>query len=280
MTGKTLGVVGLGAIGAGVANAASNLGMKVIGYDPALTVEAALSLNWKGSELKMANSMEHVIAGSDYLTLHAPVIKGVTEGMINREMLEQMRPSCNIINFARGELVDHTALKAAIDAGIYKGNYVSDFPNKEIFEYDQVIAMPHLGASTAEAEENSSSMAAETIMSFLETGSVVNSVNFPTVKAEPKTDETAVRVCIVNENKKGMLVKITNALAEFNVVKQQNDSRDDIAYNLVDLDDMPDNLDELMATLTSLDGVLSARFIVSADGDNSRYKLNRDASLL
>jgi len=88
--------------------------------------------------------------------------------------------SCNIINFARGELVDHAALKAAIDAGIYKGNYVSDFPNKEIFEYDQVIAMPHLGASTAEAEENSSSMAAETIMSFLETGSVVNSVNFPT----------------------------------------------------------------------------------------------------
>jgi len=277
LTGKTLGVVGLGAIGAGVANAASNLGMKVIGYDPALSVEAALALNWKGTDFILANSLEHVAGAADYLSLHAPVIKGVTEGMINRDMLEQMRPTCNIINFARGELVDHSALKSAIDAGIFKGNYVSDFPNSEIFDYDQVIAMPHLGASTAEAEENSSSMAADTIMSFLETGSIINSVNFPTVKAEPKPESTAVRACIVNENKSGMLAAITNALAEFNVVRQQNDSRNNIAYNLVDLEDLPSDLDALMSTLTSIDGVLSARFIT--DGESSKYKLNRDTTL-
>ena len=139
--------------------------------------------------------------------------------------------------------------------------------------------MPHLGASTSEAEENSSSMAADTIMSFLETGSVVNSVNFPTVKAEPKSDSIAVRACIVNENKSGMLADIATALGEYNVVRQQNDSRDNIAYNLVDLEDMPKDLDALMSKLTSIDGVLSARFIVSTDGENSRYKLNRDNSL-
>jgi D-3-phosphoglycerate dehydrogenase / 2-oxoglutarate reductase len=280
LSGKTLGVVGLGAIGANVANAASHLGMKVVGYDPALTVEAALLLNWKGTQFQMANSLEHVVSAADYLTLHAPVIKGVTEGMINRETLEQMRPGCNIINFARGELVDSAALKASLDAGIFQGNYVSDFPDKHLLGHQNVISMPHLGASTEEAEENSSSMAADTIMSFLETGSIVNSVNFPNVKAEPKSEAIALRACIVNENKSGMLAAITNAFEQYNVVRQQNDSRDGIAYNLVDLEEMPDNLDDLMATLTSIDGVLSARFIGGDENENARYKLNRDNSLM
>ena len=171
-------------------------------------------------------------------------------------------------------------MKAALDAGIFQGNYVSDFPDAELLGHPNVISMPHLGASTEEAEENSSSMAADTIMSFLETGSVVNSVNFPEVKATPKPDNIALRACIVNENKSGMLAEITNALSGFNVSRQQNDSRDGIAYNLVDLEDMPDDLDGLMSTLTSIDGVLSARFIVSTDNENSRYKLNRDNSLM
>jgi D-3-phosphoglycerate dehydrogenase len=280
LSGKTLGVIGLGAIGAGVANAASSLGMKVVGYDPHITVESALALNFKGTQLQMANSMEHVIGAADYLSLHAPVIKGVTEGMINRQALESMRPGCNIINFARGELVDAPALKAALDAGVFKGTYISDFPDKHLLGYPNVIGMPHLGASTEEAEENSSSMAADTIMSFLETGSVINSVNFPTIKAEPKSDQIALRACIVNENKSGMLAQITNSMSTFNVSRQQNDSRGEIAYNLIDLEDMPDDLDGLMQTVTGIDGVLSARFIVSADGENSRYKLNRDNSLM
>ena len=280
LSGKTLGVIGLGAIGASVANAASALGMKVIGYDPYITVESALSLNFKGTQLQMANSMETVMGAADYLSLHAPVIKGVTEGMINRQALESMRPGCNIINFARGELVDGAALKAAFDADIFKGTYVSDFPDKHLLGHPNVIGMPHLGASTEEAEENSSSMAADTIMSFLETGSVVNSVNFPTIKTEPKSENIAVRACIVNENRKGMLQEITNAFSEFNVARAQNESRDDISYNLIDLEDMPGDLDGLMKTVTGIDGVLSARFIVSTDGDNSRYKLNRDNSLM
>lgn len=280
LSGKTLGVIGLGAIGASVANAASALGMKVIGYDPYITVESALSLNFKGTQLQMANSMETVMGAADYLSLHAPVIKGVTEGMINRQALESMRPGCNIINFARGELVDGAALKAAFDADIFKGTYVSDFPDKHLLGHPNVIGMPHLGASTEEAEENSSSMAADTIMSFLETGSVVNSVNFPTIKTEPKSENIAVRACIVNENRKGMLQEITNAFSEFNVARAQNESRDDISYNLIDLEDMPGDLDGLMKTVTGIDGVLSARFIVSTDGENSRYKLNRDNSLM
>ena len=138
-----------------------------------------------------------------------------------------------------------------------------------------------LGASTGEAEENSASMAASTIMDFLETGSVVNSVNFPNIKAAPKESGVAMRACIVNKNQAGMLATITNALADYNVVRQQNDSRDDVAYNLVDLEDMPHDMDGLMNSLLSIDGVLSARFIVSDnDNDGSRYKLNRDASLL
>ena len=181
---------------------------------------------------------------------------------------------------ARGELVDSAALKASLDAGIFQGNYVSDFPDKHLLGHQNVISMPHLGASTEEAEENSSSMAADTIMSFLETGSIVNSVNFPNVKAEPKSEAIALRACIVNENKSGMLAAITNAFEQYNVVRQQNDSRDGIAYNLVDLEEMPDNLDDLMATLTSIDGVLSARFIGGDENENARYKLNRDNSLM
>ena len=278
ITGKTLGVVGLGAIGAQVANAASQLGMKVIGYDPALSIDSALMLS-PGDNFTVANSIEHIASASDYVSLHAPVIKGVTEGLINRQIIEQMRPDCNILNFARGELVDAVALRRAYDAGILKGTYVSDFPNEELFNCPNVIAMPHLGASTVEAEENSAAMAADTIMDFLETGSVVNSVNFPTVKAQPKGGEVAVRACIVNENKAGMLATITNALADYNVVQQQNNSRNDLAYNLVDLDDMPEDLDGLLSTLLGIDGVLSARFIINED-TGTHYKLNRDASLM
>ena len=280
--GKTLGVVGLGAIGALVANAASNLGMKVVGYDPALSIDSALMLS-PGEGFTVANSIEHVVSAADYLSLHAPVIKGVTEGLINRQLIEQMRPNCSILNFARGELVDAQALRAAYNAGLLNGMYVSDFPHPDLFGCPQVLAMPHLGASTEEAEENSATMAASTIMDFLETGSVVNSVNFPNVKAAPKESNVAIRACIVNRNQAGMLATITNALADYNVVRQQNDSRDDVAYNLVDLEDMPHDMQGLLDSLIGIDGVLSARFILgdSDEGQpNDPYKLKRDASLL
>jgi D-3-phosphoglycerate dehydrogenase / 2-oxoglutarate reductase len=271
--GKTLGIIGLGAIGAQVAMAGSALGMKVIGYDPALTVEAAWNLD--GEKIKRVNELESVVAGADYVSLHVPVIKGVTENLMNDELIDMMRPGASLLNFSRGELVDHAALRDAMDSGKFTGTYCTDFPNGHVQGHAQCIGVPHLGASTDEAEENSAAMAADTIMNFLETGSIKNSVNFPTTLLKKRKGDTT-RICIVNENTSGMLMKINNVLYEtgLNVDQQINTSRDRISYNVIDVDSTVEMEDftPLHNQLNDIDGILSVRIIAGDDRDHQSYR--------
>jgi len=271
--GKTLGVVGLGAIGAAVTDAALALGMKVVGYDPALSVEAALRL--PGQSMRTTTDLGELMEESDYVTIHAPYIKDVTHHLVSADMIAKMKPDASILNFARGELVDAQALKARFDAGS-TGRYVCDFPVDELWEHDNVVIIPHLGASTEEAESNAAAMAADTIRNFLETGTIVNSVNFPTTVL-PSRPDSVCRICIVNENKPGMLSAITQVFAdaEINVLQQINTSRGDISFNVVDVEkpalDSFDTLtfkswDELQEMITSLDGVKSTRLLLGNHG--------------
>ena len=264
--GKTLGVIGLGAIGAQVAMAAADLGMKVIGYDPALSVDAAWSLD--GGKVKRYTDIDSVVAGADYVSLHLPVIKGVTEGIIGPDLIAQMRPNCNLLNFSRGELVNHKALREAWDSGKLTGNYVTDFPHGDVQGHPQCIGVPHLGASTGEAEENSAAMAADTIQNFLETGTIKNSVNFPTTILKKRKPHTS-RICLVNENKSGMIADVSNVLSKagLNVDQQINTSRDNVAYNVIDVDEdiAKDDFTAIHEELNGIDGVLSVRIIA---GDN------------
>eukprot|EP00943_MAST-04B_sp_MAST-4B-sp1_P007946 g7946.t1 len=275
LKGKTLGVVGLGAIGAQVAMAGAALGMKVIGYDPALTVEAAWNLD--GEKVKRVNEIESCVGSADYLSLHVPVIKGVTENLIDGDMIGMMRAGASLLNFSRGELVDHSALRDAMDTGKFTGTYCTDFPNKHVQGHPQCIGIPHLGASTEEAEENSAAMAADTIMNFLETGSIKNSVNFPTTLLKKRKVDTT-RICIVNENTSGMLMKINNLLYEtgLNVDQQINTSRDKVAYNVIDVDTTVESQDftPMHNQLEEIDGILSVRIIAGDDRDHQSYRAN------
>lgn len=271
--GKTLGVVGLGAIGAQVAMAAADLGMKVVGYDPALTVEAAWNLS--GEKVKRYSDIESVIAAADYVSLHLPVIKGVTEKIIGADLIRQMRPNCNLLNFSRGELVDHDALRAAFDSGALQGTYVTDFPHGSVQGHSQCIGIPHLGASTEEAEENSAAMAADTITDFLETGTIKNSVNFPTTILKKRKPETS-RICLVNENQSGMLAKVNNVISDIglNIDQQINTSREKVAYNVIDVDDdiSKEQFTPIHDTLNAIDGVLSVRIIAGDDRTAHSYR--------
>jgi D-3-phosphoglycerate dehydrogenase / 2-oxoglutarate reductase len=275
LKGKTLGVVGLGAIGAQVAMAGAALGMKVVGYDPALTVEAAWNLD--GEKVKRVNEIESCIGSADYISLHVPVIKGVTENIIDTDMIDMMRPGASLLNFSRGELVDHSALRGAMDAGKFTGTYCTDFPNEHVQGHPQCIGIPHLGASTEEAEENSAAMAADTIMNFLETGSIKNSVNFPTTLLKKRKADTT-RICIVNENTSGMLMKINNLLYEtgLNVDQQINTSRDRVAYNVIDVDTTVEMQDftPMHNQLEEVDGILSVRIIAGEDREHQSYRAN------
>lgn len=235
ITGKTLGVVGLGAIGAAVTEAAIALGMRVVGYDPSLSVEAALRLpRASGSDaFKVTSDLSEVCASADYVTLHAPYIKSTTHHMIGYAQLAAMKPDACLLNFARGELVDNDALEARYQTGA-TGRYVCDFAlPPELAARGNVISIPHLGASTAEAEENAAGMAADTVKRFLETGVVVNSVNFPACDL-PSRHDSINRICVVNENRPGMLGEIMSLFgsAQINVLQQINASRGDIAYNV------------------------------------------------
>ena len=271
--GKTLGVIGLGAIGAQVAMAAEALGMKVIGYDPALSVEAAWNLS--GEKIKRAGDIETVVSSADYLSLHLPVIKGVTEKIISEDLIRSMRPNCNLLNFSRGELVDHEALRAAWDRNELSGVYVTDFPAGPVQGHNQCIGIPHLGASTEEAEENSAAMAADTIKDFLETGTIKNSVNFPTTILRKRDADTS-RICLVNENKSGMLMKINTVFDELglNIDQQINTSRDKVAYNVIDTDEdiSKEAFTPLHDKLNAIDGVLSVRIIAGEDRSEHSYR--------
>jgi D-3-phosphoglycerate dehydrogenase len=229
--GKKLGVVGLGAIGARVANDALALGMEVTGYDPYLSVDAAWELS---SHVKKATGLETLLSDIDYLSIHVPLIES-TKGLFNREKFDMMKEGVKILNFSRGELMDTADLKAALASGKVS-KYVTDFPNAELLGEEGVIPIPHLGASTAEAEDNCAIMACQQVKDFLETGNIKNSVNFPTCELPIKPGYK--RITIANKNVPQMINKITSVLADCNVniADMLNKSKGDIAYNLIDID--------------------------------------------
>ncbi|MCB1686062.1 MAG: phosphoglycerate dehydrogenase [Pseudomonadales bacterium] len=245
--GKSLGVVGLGAIGSLVARAALDMGMKVLGFDPAISVDAAWRLP---SEVQRMENLPSLFSRSDYVTLHVPLM-AETRGMINEESLRSFRKGSVLLNFARQPIVDTLALKKCLDDGRV-GLYVADFPVPGLTEHPNVRLTPHLGASTDEAEENCAVMAAEQLVEFLETGNIRNSVNFPAVNLEPVGGN---RIAITNRNVPGMLGQITSLLAErqINVVDMINKSRGDVAYNLIDVGgDAPDGLVEAIRGISSV----------------------------
>lgn len=237
ITGKTLGVVGLGAIGSLVAEMAISLGMKVQGYDPALSVEAAWRLP---SQVKRIENLNALVASSDFITLHLPVLEA-TRDLIDAAMFASMREGTCLLNFARDEIVDSAALANALETGKLR-KYVCDFPRPELMGKENVLAMPHIGASTAEAEENCAIMAADQLMDFLENGNIRNSVNFPALHLDRAVDAAkGTRLAITNKNVPKMLGQILSVLADqnINVIDMLNKSRDDVAYNLIDLESAP-----------------------------------------
>jgi len=254
LNGRTLGIVGLGAIGSMVADMALGLGMRVLGYDPALSVEAAWRLS---SQVQRMENMAALLAKSDLVSLHVPALPE-TEGLINAEQLALMQPGAVLLNFARGELVVPSAIREAIEAG-QLSQYISDFPTPELLGIDGVIATPHLGASTDEAEENCAMMVADQVIDFLANGNIKNSVNFPAVNLE--RSQTGCRIAIVNRNVPRLLGSVLSILADrnINVIDMINKSRDELAYNLIDIEASPE--EELADVLRAVDDVISVRLI-------------------
>jgi D-3-phosphoglycerate dehydrogenase len=254
LRGKKLGVVGLGAIGAMVANDALSLGMEVIGYDPYLSVEAARSLS---SEVQKATGLESLLKEVDYLTIHVPLLDS-TKGMYNAEKFAMMKNGVKIMNFARGELINNEDIKAALKSGKV-GAYVTDFPTAELLGVKGIIPVPHLGASTEESEENCAMMAALQLKNFLETGNIKNSVNFPNCELEKKEDKK--RIIIANKNIPNMISLITTLLAEnnINIYDMLNKSKQDIAYNIIDTDDDVSN--DILEKILGINGILMAKVL-------------------
>ncbi len=251
LRGRTLGVIGLGSIGRLVADAAINLGMQVVGYDPEITVEGAWGLP---SQVRKANSVEDLLKQSDFVTLHIPLLDS-TRGLINGQRVQTMKAGIVLLNFARDGIVDEDAVLAGITAKRI-AYYVCDFPMRKTQGNPAVIALPHLGASTQEAEDNCAVMVAEQVRDYLEHGNLSNSVNFPTVNM-PR--ESSFRIAIANANVPNMLGQISSALAGagINIHNMINKSRDDMAYTLVDTDIATPP--EMIAQIAAIPGVLMVR---------------------
>lgn len=268
LKGKTLAVVGLGHIGSATARDASELGMKLKGYDPGLSVEGALKLP---RDIVLADSIAAAVSGADYISVNIPYIKGEggTHGIIGVDVLSHMKSDAVILNFARGELVDSDAMKSFLDSG--DGRYISDFPDDALWNHKNSIILPHLGASTEEAEDAAAAMAANTIVDFLETGTIRNSVNFPTTSLSSAPPHT-IRFTVVNKNIPGCLASITEAFAaeSLNIVQQINQSRDQIAYTVLDIDTRGHGevlcFKNVQERITMLPGVLSSRVIYGRPG--------------
>ena len=251
LPGRTLGVIGLGAIGVQVCNAALALGMKVIGHDPEITVQRAWQLS---SEVQQATSVDDLLNRVDFVTFHVPLIDA-TRSMINADRLKSMKKGVVLLNFARNGIIDDAAVLAAIETGkVYA--YVCDFPSNQLKNHPRVITLPHLGASTVEAEENCAIMVADQVRDYLENGTVTNSVNFPEVLM-PRTD--AFRLSVVNANVPNMLGQISTILADagHNIVDMLNKSRGGLAYTLVDVETALG--DACLDRLRGIKGVLSVR---------------------
>ena len=251
--GKTLGVVGLGAIGSMIGNLALELGMNVVGYDPAISVEAAWQLS---SSVERMENLEALLACSDFITLHVPAI-AATKHLINSKTLSGMKSTAKILNFAREEIVSSADMVAALDAGVIAG-YITDFPAPKLLGRDDVLLMPHIGASTEEAEENCAVMAANQLMDFLENGNILNSVNYPKIKM---SRNGGTRITFTNKNVPKVLGSVLSVLAdgEINIVDMVNKSRDEIAYNIIDIEgDLNDSLKDQIA---AVEGVIHVRVI-------------------
>jgi len=251
--GKTLGVLGLGAIGSKVARLGLSMGMEVIGYDPALSVEAAWRLP---SEVKRMANMNSLFARADFISLHLPVLES-TRNLVNAGNVVHFRKGACLLNFAREEIVDVEAIVSALDSGLL-GRYIADFPHPRLLGRSDVILMPHIGASTEEAEENCAVMAADQLRSFLEHGNIRNSVNFPGLELERTV---GYRLSVTNSNVPGMLGNILSLLAsaEINVVDMLNKSRDNLAYNLIDIEGAPSQT--LLDGIRAVEGVVNVRLI-------------------
>lgn len=253
IAGKTLGVIGLGAIGSLVANMGIGLGMKVLGYDPALSVEAAWRLS---NEVQRMENMASLLAKSDYISLHLPVLES-TKNLINKETLAGIKNGACLLNFAREGIVDTSAVIANLSLdGKGLRRYVADFPTPDLIGRSDVILMPHIGASTQEAEDNCAVMAADQLKDFLQNGNIRNSVNFPTVFLERST---ACRLAFSNRNVPKMLGQVLSVLADsnINVIDMINKSRDEVAYNLIDIEVALD--EAIMKKIVAIDGVIAAR---------------------
>lgn len=249
----TLGIIGLGKIGSLVADAAIKLGMHVMGFDPHITVDAAWSLP---SQVRKAHSVEEVLKGSDYVSLHAPLVD-VTRHMINAERLKVLKHGAILLNFARDELVDNVAVLGALNSRHLRC-YMCDFPARALQNHPQVVALPHLGASTREAEDNCAVMVVDQVRDFLEEGNIANAVNFPDVAM---SREVPYRVGIANANVPNMLGQMSTAMARagLNIHNMLNKSKGEMAYTLVDTDSaVPDTL---LSELAAIQGVLSVRYL-------------------
>lgn len=250
--GKTLGIIGLGAIGALVANVAIDLGMKVIGTDPFLSVGAALRLS---PAVQVAKSADEVLAAADYLTLHVPC-NADTKGFINAAAIAKMKDGARVLNFARGELVNDADMIAALETGKI-ACYVTDFPNANTIGVKNIIAIPHLGASTPESEDNCAMMAADELSAYLEQGNIINSVNFP--NAEMHANGT--KLCVLHKNVPTIIAQITSALGDAgkNIDNMVNASKKDNAYTMIDV--AGDVADSIVDTVKAIDGVIRVRVI-------------------
>ena len=253
---QTLGVIGLGKIGSLVADAAIKLGMNVLGYDPEITVEAAWSLP---SQVKKAHSIEEILKASQFVTLHVPLL-AVTKHLINAKNLDLMHPGAILLNFSREEIVDAKAVAAALASKKLK-YYVTDFPAQPLCENPAVIALPHLGASTREAEDNSAVMVVDQVRDYLENGNIQNAVNFPDVVMGR---ESPYRVAVANANVPNMVGQISSAMAQagLNIHNMMNRSKGEMAYTLVDVDS-PVNKG-LVEGLARIKGVLAVRYLPSS----------------
>lgn len=286
LKGKTLGVIGLGHIGAATACDAASLGMNIIGFDPYMSIKSALKMP---PTALIVDNLGQLMSQADYISINIPYInKPVAEGgthkFLDRNLLMSMKKDACILNFARGELVDSQALLDWFESGA-TGTYVSDFPDDLLWDHPNTLLLPHLGASTEEAEDQAAAMAAQTIQRFLSTGEIVNSVNFPEVKLESRP-ETAVRITISSANEKGVLAAINSTIADsnLNVLQQVNKSRGTVAYNVVDIELQDDSSipqgkfktwADLQESLTMLDHVNCTRFI--AGGVHGRgYAVKRN----
>ena len=257
LAGQTLGIIGLGKIGCLVADAAIKLGMNVLGYDPEITVDAAWSLP---AQVKKATSVTDVLKNANFISLHVPLVEA-TRDLVNEKNVGLTKPGAVILNFSREGVVSDSAVLAALDSG-QLGWYICDFPSGKILKHPKVVALPHLGASTREAEENCAIMVADQLRDYLEHGNVTNAVNFPQVTMGR---ESRFRVAIANANVPNMLGQISTAMAHagLNIHNMVNKSRGDMAYTLVDVDSPVG--DSVIAALKGIEGVLAVRYLPQAE---------------